>query len=57
MRYRPAPQVAADAILREVIKYAETHSLDDVTSVECKSTAMKLFFKFQQWQRAERRQS
>ena len=51
LRSRKSPDRFADANLRAVSRYAELHTLLDITSVECRSPAMKLYFKFQQWQR------
>jgi hypothetical protein len=57
MRSRWSCQAFADACLREVLQYAERNTLTDVTSAKCKSTGMKLYFKFHQWQQSARRAS
>jgi hypothetical protein len=43
--------------LRDVRKYAETSPLSDIRFDECRTKTMRLFFRFAQWQRAERGQS
>ena len=43
--------------LGDIRKYAETSQLGDIRSDECRTKTMRLFFRFVQWQRAERRKS
>jgi hypothetical protein len=49
-RIRSTSQEFADRCLREVRRYAESHTLADVTFKECQSGAMKLFYRFIRWQ-------